>query len=102
MLQCTPTAAATLDEVRRSNELPDDVGVRLAASRSPEGEVGLSISFTDTPIEGDQVTHQHGTTLIVASEVSDELDGMTLDVVPDAEADGDAAPQLVLRPSDGA
>jgi Fe-S cluster assembly iron-binding protein IscA len=100
MLQCTPTAAATLDEVRQRNDLPEDVGVRLSAVQAPDGEVGLNITFTDTPVEGDHVTHQHGTTLIVAPEISDELSGMILDVVPDPSANGSASPQLVLRPND--
>jgi Fe-S cluster assembly iron-binding protein IscA len=100
MLQCTPTAAATLDEVRKRNDLPEDYGIRVAVSHAPDGEVGLSIGFTDSPAEGDQVSHQHGTTLIVASEISEQLAGMTLDVMPDPSANGSASPQLVLRPSE--
>jgi Fe-S cluster assembly iron-binding protein IscA len=100
MLQCTPTAAATLDEVRRQNDLPEGFGIRVAPTRSSEGEIGLSISFAEAPIEGDQVTHQHGATLMVAPEISDQLDEMVLDVVPDPTANGDASPQLVLRPSE--
>lgn len=100
MLQCTPTAAATLDEVRRRNDLPDSYGIRVATTRSSEGDIALSISFTDAPFEGDQVTQQHGATLMVAPEISDQLDDMVLDVVPDPSANGDSSPQLVLRPSE--
>lgn len=99
MLQCTPTAAATLDAVRKRNDLPDEYGVRIAAAPSPEGGVGLAISFTEVPADGDQVTQQHGTTLIVAPEVSDQLAEMTLDVIPDPTANGQSSPQLVLRPT---
>ncbi len=97
MLQCTPTAAATLDEVRKRNDLPEEYGIRVAAAPSPEGDISLSISFTDVVAEGDQVSEQHGTTLIVAPEVSDQLAEMTLDVMPDPASNGQSAPQLVLR-----
>ena len=100
MLQCTPTAAAALDEARKRIDLPAEYGVRIAADRSPEGGVGLSISFTDLPAAGDQVSQQHGTTLIVAPEISDQLDEMTLDVMPDPSSNGQSPPQLVLRPTE--
>ena len=98
MLECTPAAAATLEEVRKQNDLPDDVGVRLFPAQNPDGEVGLGIDFAP-PAAGDEVTEQHGTTLIVAPEINDQLSELTLDVVPDPSSDGDGAPQLVLRPS---
>jgi Fe-S cluster assembly iron-binding protein IscA len=97
MLQCTPAAAATLEEVRRQNDLPDEFGVRVFAAQSPEGEVGLGIDFAQ-PVAGDEVTEQHGTTLIVASDLQEQLAELTLDVVPDPAANG-GAPQLVLRPT---
>lgn len=100
MLQCTPTAAATLDEVRRRNDLPEEYGVRVAAAPGPDGGVALSISFAEGPAEGDQVAEQHGTTLIVAPEIAEQVSEMTLDVVPDPSANGQSAPQLVLRPSE--
>lgn len=99
MLQCTPAAAATLEQVREQNAIPTDVGIRLFPARSPEGEVTLGIDFTE-PAADDQVTEQHGTTLIVAAEISEQLADFTLDVVPDPSTDGAAPPQLVLRPSD--
>lgn len=99
MLQCTPAAAATLQEVRAQNDIPETFGVRLFAARSPEGEVGLGIDFTDEPAEGDQVTQQHGTTLIVAPEVSEQVSELLLDVVPDPSSDGSGGAQLVLRRS---
>lgn len=99
MLECTPTAAATLQQVREQNSIPDTFGIRLFPAQSPEGEVGLGISFIEQPVEGDQVTEQHGTTLSVAPEVSDQLSDLTLDVMPDPSSDGQEAPKLVLRPS---
>lgn len=102
MLRCTPAAAATLQEVRRQNAIPEDYGVRLFPAPAPEseGEVGLGIDFTDQPAEGDHVSEQHGTTVMVAPEINDELADLTLDVVPDPSENGSEAPQLVLRRDD--
>ena len=101
MLQCTPAAAATLEEVRRQNEIPEGYGVRLFPAPTPQGEVALGVDFTAEPQDGDAVTQQHGTTLMVAGDISEQLDGLTLDVVPDPTQDGDGAPQLVLRQEGG-
>jgi Fe-S cluster assembly iron-binding protein IscA len=100
MLRCTPTAAATLEQVRRRNDLPEEYGIRIAAAPAPEGQLGLSISFAEAPAEGDEVSRQHGATLIIAPEIAEQLDGLTLDVVPDPTTNGDSAPQLVLRPTE--
>ncbi len=97
MLQCTPAAAATLEQVRQQNQIPDGHGVRLFPAPTPQGEVGLGIDFTDAPEADDAVTEQHGTTLMVASDISDQLDGLMLDVAPDPSENGNGEPQLVLR-----
>ena len=97
MLQCTPAAAATLEAVRQQNDIPDGHGVRFFPAPAPEGEVGLGIDFAPEPQADDVVTEQHGTTLMVDRQINDQLDGLTLDVVPDPTQDGNGAPQLVLR-----
>jgi Fe-S cluster assembly iron-binding protein IscA len=97
MLQCTKAAANTLDLVREQQGLPDTFGIRLFPAETPQGEVGLGLAFTEVAAEGDEVTEQHGTRLIVAPEIAGPLTDMTLDVVPDPSTDGDAPPQLVLR-----
>jgi Fe-S cluster assembly iron-binding protein IscA len=101
MLTCTPAAAASLEEVRKQNLYPDELGVRIFPAQSPEGEVGLGIDFAQ-PAEGDRVTEQHGTTLIVDPELDEQLAELTLDVVPDPSGNGNASPQLVLRPREEA
>lgn len=97
MLQCTQAAAETLDQVREQQGLPESFGIRFFPAETPEGEVALGMTFTDAPAAGDEVSEQHGTRLIVAPEIAAHLNEMTLDVVPDPMADGDAPPQLVLR-----
>lgn len=98
MLQCTRAAADTLEQVRSQQGLPEGVGIRLFPSEVTDGRVGLGLEFADTPAEGDQVTEQHGTRVIVAPEIAEELADLTLDVIPDPSSNGQSAPQLVLRP----
>lgn len=98
MLQCTRAAADTLDQVRSQQGLPESFGVRLFPSEVSDGRVGLGLEFAEAPAEGDQVTEQHGTRVIVAPEIAEDLSELTLDVVPDPSANGNGAPQLVLRP----
>jgi iron-sulfur cluster assembly protein len=99
MLQCTPAAAATLDQVREEQGLPDTVGLRVYPAQSPDGQATLGLGFTEEPQAGDQVGEQHGTRLFVAPEIADQLSDMALDVEPDPTLDGGASPQLVLRPT---
>lgn len=97
MLQCTQTAARSLQELRRSQGIPDTFGVRVFASQTPEGEAALAIGFADRPAEGDQVDEQHGTRVFVAQEVAEELDQVELDLAPDVSGNGTHPSQLVLR-----
>ncbi|MGH9177839.1 MAG: iron-sulfur cluster biosynthesis protein [Acidimicrobiales bacterium] len=97
MLQCTQTAAMSLQQLRRSQGVPDTFGVRVFAAETPEGEAALAIGFADRPAEGDQVAEQHGTQVFVAQEVAAELDEVELDMVPDVSGNGNQPSQLVLR-----
>jgi Fe-S cluster assembly iron-binding protein IscA len=99
MLRCTASAAAVLQELRERNSIPGN-GVRLFAVRSSGGDIRLGMNFTDQPSAGDEVTQQHGTTVIVAPEIAQQVAKLTLDVVPDPSSNGERSPQLVLRPSD--
>lgn len=97
MLQCTQTVAMSLQELRRSQGIPDSFGVRVFASETPEGEQALGIGFADRPFEGDEVAEQHGTRVFVAQEVAEGLDGAELDLLPAASGNGNRPSQLVLR-----
>lgn len=100
MLNCTPAATATLEAVRRDHDIPEAHGVRLFPAPAPGGEVALGIDFAPEPQPGDDVSQQHGTTVMVDQQIAPQLDGLTLDAVPDPTADGNGAPQLVLRAPD--
>ncbi|MDZ7677674.1 MAG: hypothetical protein U5K29_03880 [Acidimicrobiales bacterium] len=97
MLQCTQAAAATLDQVREEQGLPENYGLRVFPAESEQGQVTLGLGFAEAPGEGDQVAETHGTKLFVAPEIAEELSEMALDIQPDPTQDGNAEPQLVLR-----
>ncbi|HET7488671.1 MAG TPA: hypothetical protein VFJ85_12135 [Acidimicrobiales bacterium] len=97
MLQCTQTAATTLQALRQSQGIPDTYGVRIFVSELDDGEPALGIGFADRPAEGDQVEEQHGTLVFVAREVADELADAELDLAPSASGNGNQPSQLVLR-----
>lgn len=100
MLQCTPAAAATLDQVREEQGLPETWGLRVFPAQTAGGEVSLGLGFAETPEDGDQVGDANGTKLFVAPEIAGDLAEMALDIQPDPSQNGQGEPQLVLRPAD--
>jgi Fe-S cluster assembly iron-binding protein IscA len=99
MLQCTPAAAATLDQVRMEQGLPETVGLRVFAAHDPDGQPTLGLGFTDGPFDGDQVGEQHGTRLFVAADIAEDLSGMSIDVEDVPGLDGSPVTHIVLRPA---
>jgi Fe-S cluster assembly iron-binding protein IscA len=98
MFQVTPNAAKTLDAAKRQQQIPDDYGIRIAGTPSAEGRLGISVGFAAEPAATDAVQVQHGTPVYVAAEVAEPLADAALDVTHDISADGQTAPELVLRP----
>jgi iron-sulfur cluster assembly protein len=101
MLQCTAAAAATLDQVREEQGLPETCGLRVFPADAGDGQVSLGLGFAEEPQDGDQVAETHGTKLFVAPEIADQLSGMALDIEPDPSQDGRGEPQIVLKPVNG-
>ena len=97
MLQITHDAVQLLTDLRRGQNLPDEVGLRVFAEMpdaSENGEVAIGLGFTDAPAMGDEVTETDGLRLFVAAEVAGPLADAAIDVTP---AD-DGAQRLVFRP----
>ena len=95
MLQITNGAAALLTEIRRSSDVPEDYGLRIFPEQSGQGDVSVSLGFTDRPVEGDQVTEQQGLRVFIAPELAQPLDQAAIDVT-----DEDGAERLVFRPQE--
>jgi Fe-S cluster assembly iron-binding protein IscA len=93
LLQITPDAATFLSELRRGHDMPDTYGLRVFPESTAPGEVSIGLGFTDTPLDGDQVTEQDGLRVFVAPELAQPLDDAEIDV-----AGEDGTSRIVFRP----
>ena len=93
MLQITRDAASFLAELRRGHDMPDTYGLRVFPESTAPGEVSIGLGFTDTPLDGDQVTEQDGLRVFVAPELAEPLDDAEIDVSGEA-----GTPRIVFRP----
>lgn len=97
MLQITHDAVQLLTEMRRGQNLADDVGLRVFAEAAPEpdgGEITIGLGFTEEPAMGDEVTEADGLRVFVAPELAAPLADAAIDVTPA----GDGVQRLVFRP----
>jgi Fe-S cluster assembly iron-binding protein IscA len=94
MLTLSESAADVLSSSRSERGLSDSAHLRVApADHAPDR--GLSLTFVDEPMDGDETGESHGVSLCVAAEVAEALDGTTIDVQT-----VDERPQLVIVPAD--
>ncbi len=93
MLQITRDAATFLSELRRGHDMPDRYGLRVFPESTAPGEVSIGLGFTDTPLDGDQVTEQDGLRVFVAPELAEPLHDAEIDVAGD-----DGVSRIVFRP----
>lgn len=91
MLQLTSRAAATPADTRSRSGLPENFGVRIFSSATPDTTSPFQFDFVPGPEEGDQVSETEGTRVFVAAEAAERL----ADTVLDAE-ESDQEPRLIL------
>ena len=91
-MELTTTAALFLDRVRRSFDLPDSAGLRIAHDPIEAGR-RIDVGFVNTPVPGDVVVRRAGCRVFLAPQIDAALRNTLLDLdrhtVP---------PELVLRP----
>jgi Fe-S cluster assembly iron-binding protein IscA len=103
MLQMTTRAAALLNQIRSTSDIPVDAGVRVYAEQATGDQVSIGVGFIDNPMPGDQVIEQEGVKLFVAPEVAAPLDNTIIDVTRDnGESQLIFTPQPAGGPEDGA
>lgn len=103
MLQMTTRAAALLNQIRSTSDIPVDAGVRVYAEEGTGDRVSIGVGFIDNPMPGDQVIEQEGVKLFVAPEVAAPLDNTIIDVTRDnGESQLIFTPQAAGGPEDGA
>ncbi len=64
-MELTENAAAALEHIRQSEEIPEEHGTRLTADEQPSGDLAVRLEFVEQVPEGDQVAEQAGTEIYV-------------------------------------
>ena len=95
MLKLSENAAAALENIRRSQGIPDDHDTRLTAEQQPSGEVAVRLEFIEEAGEEDKVAEQGGTEVYVDPIIVEPLADSTMDV-----QQGDQGLTFVFRPQD--
>jgi Fe-S cluster assembly iron-binding protein IscA len=97
MFTVTNKAAELLKTAKSTKGIPDQTGIRIKrsvvppASNGQPGAVGVGLAFTDGPEAGDAEMEQDGLRIFIEADLTEPLDGRTLD----ARDDGNGA-ELVL------
>jgi Fe-S cluster assembly iron-binding protein IscA len=90
MVRLSTTAVALIEESRRSQGIPESVGVRIFTEALEDG-VKICLAFVNDPRKDDQYLEEHGTQFYVAQEMTQPLKDTVIDVT---EQD---PPRLVIR-----
>ncbi len=85
MLELSPTAAATLANLRSQSGLPDNFGVRVFRSTTPDSPSAVELDLVAGPQEGDQIGKTEAIEFYVAPEVAQPLDDAVLDALDTPE-----------------
>ena len=83
-----------MEESRRIQGVPESQGVRIFGEEDGTGGLQVRLTFTEDPLEGDDVIEEQGVEFYVAPEVKEPLEDSIIDV---AEED---TGRLAIRPED--
>ena len=95
MLELTESAAAALENIRRTEGIPESHGTRLTGGLRPGGDLEVRLEFVESPPEADEVTEQSGTEMFIDPEVAEPLAAAVMDV-----SRGDEGMSFVFRPKE--
>jgi Fe-S cluster assembly iron-binding protein IscA len=88
MLQITEAAETVIKQVRAESQLPESATLRLTQVPAPDG-VGIGLTFTDAPQEGDQtISRGDDFTVYLSSELTGPLDNAVLEAAPPEQGGG--------------
>lgn len=81
MLAITPTAVDAIKAIVTSSEgIPDDGGLRIAATASADGSgTALAVELAEEPAAGDQVVDEDGAHVFLEPQAAVALDAAVLD-----------------------
>ena len=96
MIKITPAAAEQIRSSASQGQM-DDMSLRLAATRNPDGSLHYGIGFDDSQMDGDTHITSEGVELVVSESSLPLLTGMTMDYV---ELEPDAWQFIFMNPND--
>ena len=79
-MELTENAAAALEHIRQSEEIPEGHGTRLTADEQPSGDLAVRLEFVEQVPEGDEVAEQAGTEIYLDPKIAEPLAETVMDV----------------------
>ncbi len=83
MLTLTDDAVSAIRTLTTQTDLPDETGLRIAATAEDDGAEALGLSVATGPQPDDQVVETHGARVYVDSAVAPALEDKALDAAVD-------------------
>ena len=80
MITITPAAAKQINASASQGDM-DDLSMRIAASRNPDGSIHYGMGFDDSQIKGDLHITSGGINVVISETSKILLEGTTLDYV---------------------
>ena len=80
MIKITPTAAEQIRNSASQGQV-DNMALRIAATRNPDGSIHYGMGFDDNQMDGDSHITSEGVKLVVSESSLGLLTGMTVDYV---------------------
>lgn len=96
MIKITPVAAEQIRNSASQGQM-DDMSLRLAATRNPDGSIHYGMGFDDNQLDGDTHISSGDVDLVVSESSLPLLAGMTLDYV---ELEPGAWQFIFMNPND--
>ena len=96
MITITPAAAEQIRASARESNM-EELPMRIAARRDPDGSIHYGMGFDDNQQEGDVHIESEGVNIIIGETSKILVDGMTLDFV---EIEPDSWQFIFLNPND--
>ena len=96
MITITPAAAEQIRTSARQGQM-DDLAMRIAATKNPDGSIHYGMGFDDNQMDGDIHIKSEGIDSVVSGSSMTLVQGMTLDFV---ELEPDSYTFIFMNPND--
>jgi iron-sulfur cluster assembly protein len=80
MMELSENAAAALENLRESQGVPDDHGVRITAEQGDQDGFALRLEFAEEIPDSDHTIEQSGTEIHLDEKVVEPLENVVMDV----------------------